>query len=68
MILGWRLLQTSGFSLVNLSVIPVAWRLPSPVFGVDLASMFNDPAVSVGMIGWFVGVAGNLARSIEYPV
>ena len=60
--------MTPGVSLVNLSVIPVAWRPPPPVFGVELAGMFKDPAVSVGMISWFIGVAMNLAGSVQYPV
>ena len=68
MILGWRLLLTPGVSLVNLSVIPVAWRPPPPVFGVELAGLFKDPAVSVGMISWFIGVAMNLAGSVQYPI
>ena len=68
MILGWRLLLTPGISLVNLSVIPVAWRPPPLVFGVELAGLFKDPAVSVGMISWFIGVAMNLAGSVQYPV
>ena len=39
-----------GVSLVILSVIPVAWRPPPPIFGVELAGLFKDPVVSVGMI------------------
>ena len=65
MILGWRLLQTPGFSLVNLSAIPVAWRLPSPLFSVELTGLFNNPTVSIGVIGWFIGVAMNLAGSVQ---
>ena len=68
MILRWRLLLTPGVSLVNLSVIPVAWQLPSLVFSVELAKLFKDPEVSVGMISWFIGVAMNLAGSVQYPV
>ena len=68
MILGWRLLLTPGVSLVNLSVIPVAWWPPPPVFGVELAGLLEDPTASVGMIGWFIGVAVNLAGSVQYPV
>ena len=60
MILGWRLLLTPSVSLVNLSVIPVAWRPPPPVFGVELAGLFKDPSVYVSMISWFIGVAVNL--------
>ena len=68
MILGWKLLLTPGISLVNLSVVPVAWQPPSLVFGVELAGLLKDPAVSVGMISWFIGVAVNLAGSVQYPV
>ena len=68
MIPGWRLPLIPGVSLVNLSVIPIAWRLPSPVFGIELAGLFKDPAVSVGMISWFIGWAMNLAGSVQYPV
>ena len=38
------------------------------MFGVELAGLFKDPAVSVGMISWFIGVAMNLAGSVQYPV
>ena len=38
------------------------------MFGVELAGLFKDPAVSVGMISWFVRVAMNLAGSVQYPV
>ena len=68
MILGWRLILTPGVSSGNLSVIPVAWRPPPPMFGVELAGLFKDPAVSIGMISWFIGVAMNLAWSAQYPV
>ena len=61
----WRLLLTPGVSLVNLSIIPVAWRPPPPVFGVELAGLFKDPAVSVSMIRWYIGVAVNLAGSVQ---
>ena len=38
------------------------------MFDVELAGLFNDPVVSVGMISWFIGVAMNLAGSVQYPV
>ena len=38
------------------------------MFGVELAGLLKDPAVSVSMIGWFIGVAMNLAGSVQYPV
>ena len=37
-------------------------------FGVELAGLLEDPTASVGMISWFIGVAVNLAGSIQYPV
>ena len=67
-ILGGKLLPTSGIWLVNLSVVPIAWRPPPLVFGVELAGLLEDPTASVGMIGWFIGVAMNLAGSVQYPV
>ena len=57
-----------GISLVNLSVVPVAWRPLPLVFGVELAGLFKDPAVSVSMISWFVGVDVNLAGLVQDPV
>ena len=38
------------------------------MFSVELVGLFKDPAVSVGMISWFIGVAMNLAGSVQYPV
>ena len=38
------------------------------MFGIDLAGLLKDLAVSVGMISWFIGVAMNLAGSVQYPV
>ena len=41
---------------------------PSLVFGVELGGLLEDPIASVGMISWFIGVAVNLAGSVQYPV
>ena len=38
------------------------------MFGIELVSLFKDPAVSVAVIGWFIGVAMNLAGSVQNPV
>ena len=38
------------------------------VFGIQLAGMFEHPAFSVGVVGWFIGGAVNLTRAIEYAV
>ena len=47
---------------------PCRLAASSIVFGVELAGLFKDPAVSVSMISWFIGVAVNLAGSVQYPV
>ena len=38
------------------------------VFGIHLADLFEHPAFSVGVVGWFIGGAVNLTRAIEYAV
>ena len=38
------------------------------VFGIQLAGLFEHPAFSVGVVGWFIGGAMNLTRAIEYAV
>ena len=38
------------------------------VFGIQLAGLYEHPAFSVGVIGWFIGGAVNLTRAIEYVV
>ena len=38
------------------------------VFGVYFASMFKYPAVSIGVVGWLVRGAMNLARALQYMV
>ena len=38
------------------------------VFGIELVGLFEDPTASVGVISWFIGVAMNLARPIQYFV
>ena len=63
-----KLLLTSDIWLVSLFVVAITGRPPPLAFGVELASLLEDPTASVGMIGWFVGVAVYLAGSIQYPV
>ena len=65
---GGKLLLTPGIWLVSLFVVAITGRPPPLVFGVELAGLLEDPTVSVGMISWFIGVAVNLAGSIQYPV
>lgn len=67
-VLGGRLLLTPCIWLVNLFIVPVAWRPPPLVFGVELAGLLEEPTASVGMISWFIGVAVNLAGSVQYPI
>ena len=38
------------------------------VLGIYLADLFEHPAISVSVIGWFIGGAVNLARAVEYAV
>ena len=38
------------------------------VFGVYFAGLFEHPAVSVGVVGWLVRGAMNLARALQYMV
>ena len=62
------MLLAPGIWLVNRSVVPIAWRPPSLVFGIELAGLLEDPTTFVGMISWFVGVAMNLAGPVQYLV
>ena len=38
------------------------------VFGIQLAGLFEHPAFSVSVVGWFIRGAVNLTRAIEYAV
>ena len=38
------------------------------VLVIYLAGLFEHPAISVSVIGWFIGGAMNLERAIEYAV
>ena len=38
------------------------------VFDVYLAGLFKYPAVSIGVVGWLVRGAMNLARALQYTV
>ena len=38
------------------------------VLGIQLASLFEHPTFSIGVVGWFIGGAVNLTRAIEYAV
>ena len=60
-----KLLLAPDIWLVNRFVVPVAWRPPSLVFGVELAGLLDDPTASVGMIGWLIGGAMYLTWTIK---
>ena len=54
--------------LTRLFVIVLAgWPFPL-VFGIELAGLFEDPTIYVGVIGGFIGDDVNLAGPIEYSV
>ena len=38
------------------------------VFSVYFATMFKYPAVTIGVVGWLVWGAMNLARALQYTV
>ena len=65
---GGKLLMTPDIWFVSLFIVAITGRPPPLVFGVELARLLEDPTASVGMISWFIGVAVNLARSVQYPV
>ena len=45
-------------------IVIVAMQPLVLVFGVYLAGLFEHPAVSIGVVGWFVRCAMNLARAL----
>ena len=54
--------RTSGL-LVIVAVQPLVL-----VFGVYFAGLFKYPVVSIGVVGWLVRGAMNLARALQYAV
>ena len=65
---GGKLLLAPDIRLAKRSVVFIAWWPPPLAIGVKLAGLLDDPTTSIGMISWFVGVAMNLAGSVQYPV
>ena len=65
---GGKLLLNPGVRLASLFVITVTGRPLPLVFGIKFAGLFENPTASVGMIGWFIGGAINLAGPIQYLV
>ena len=65
---GGKLLLTPGVWLASLFVVAITRRPLPLVFGIKLAGLFKDLIASVGMIGWFIGGAMNLAGPVQYLV
>ena len=65
--LGRKFLLSSCVRRPRLLLV-VAMQPPFLVFGIQLASLFEHPAFSVGVVGWLIGGAVNLTRAIEYVV
>ena len=65
--LGRKFLLSSYVRRPGLLVV-VAMQPLFLVFSIQLAGLFEYPTFSVGMVGWFIGGAMNLARAIEYAV
>ena len=65
--LGRKFLLSSCVRRPGLLVV-IAMQPLFLAFGVQLAGLFEHPAISVSVIGWFIGGAMNLARAVEYAV
>ena len=65
---GGNLFLTTGVWLVSLLLVAVTGRSPPFVFGIKLASLLEDPTTYVGVIGWFIVGAMNLAGPVQYLV
>ena len=66
--LGGKFLRSPCVRWARLFIVILAGQPFPLVFGVELAGLFKDPAVFVGMMSWFIGMAMNLAGSVQYPV
>ena len=67
-VLTWgEFLLSSSVRTPGLLVIIVMQPLVL-VLGIYLASLFEHLAISVSVIGWFIGGVVNLARAVEYAV
>ena len=49
-------------------VLVFAWCVEPLVFGIESAGLFENPTVSVGVIGLFVWGTMYLAWTVEYAV
>ena len=65
---GGELFLTPGIRLASLFVIAFTGQPLPLVFGIKLARLFEDSTASVGVSGWFIVGAMNLAGLIRYFV
>ena len=65
--LRWKFLLSPHIRLARFILVFALRSLPL-VFGLELADLFEDPTLSVSMIGWFIRRAMDLAWTIEYAV
>ena len=65
--LGRKFLLSSCVRTLGLLVI-VAVQPLVLVFGVYFAGLFEHRAVSIGVVGWLVRGAMNLAQALQYAV
>ena len=65
--LGRKLLLSPHVRTPGLLIIIVVQPLVL-VLGIYLTGLFEHLAISVSVIGWFIGGAVNLARAVEYAV
>ena len=65
--LGGKFLLSPSVRAPGLLVI-IAVQPLVLVLSIYLVGLFEHPAISVSVIGWFVGGAVNLARAVEYAV
>ena len=66
--LGVKFLLSPYVRWARLFIVALTGRPFPLVFGVELAGLFKDPTISVGMIGRLIGGAMNLAWPIEYSL
>ena len=66
--LGEKFLLPPCVRLATLFVFAITGRPLPFVFGIELVGLFENPAISVGMVGGFVRAAMNLTGPIQYLV
>ena len=61
--LWWKFLLSPHIRLVRFVLVFTLWSFPI-VFVLELAGLLEDPTLSVGMIGWFIGRVVDLAGPV----